>query len=267
MKKMRFGHKLQWNALAIHIVAAIGLYFYFDPIWFLVFIIGNRFIMGLGHDIGMHRYFAHRAFETRRWVEYVMLFFAWFSSQGSTLGWVARHRIHHPNSDLAGDPHPSKDWVSTWLWVDTEAERNIKISPTLVKDLIRKPEHVFMRNHYFKMYWLMLVVFALTLGPKFTLYFFVLNGVAGFHTAGVINIICHKFGYRNFETKDCSRNNWLVSIFYPGCGWHNNHHAKPDAYTFKANWWEYDPSGWFIKHVLSTNPRILRDMNAAALKG
>jgi sn-1 stearoyl-lipid 9-desaturase len=267
MKTARFGHRLQWNALAIHVVSAIGLYYYFDPIWLLVFLVGNRLIMGIGHDIGMHRYFAHRSFETYRWMEYVFLFFTWFSSQGSTLGWVARHRIHHPRSDLDGDPHPSRDAMTTWLWVDTEAERNVKIPPTLVKDLIRKREHVFMRNHYFKVYWSAIALSAILLGPKFTLYFFLLNGVAGFHTAGLINVLCHRFGYRNFETADRSRNNWLVNVLYPGCGWHNNHHAKPDSYTNKARPWEWDPSGWLIKHVLSTNPRALRDMSTASLKG
>ena len=258
-EQMRLGNKMQWNAFAIHIVSAVGLFYYFDPVWFLVFILGNRLIMGLGHDIGMHRYFAHRSFEAKRWVEWIMLFFAWFSSQGSTLSWVARHRLHHPNSDSQGDPHPSKDVVSTWFWVDKENERGIKIPLTLVKDLIRKPEHVFMRNHYFKVYWAMIALFSLVFGFKFTLYFFLLNGVAGFHTAGLVNVVCHKFGYRNFETKDCSRNNWLVSLVYPGCGWHNNHHAKPASYTFKHHWWEYDPSAWFIRHVLSTNYMVPRD--------
>jgi fatty-acid desaturase len=49
-----------------------------------------------------------------------------------------------------------------------------------------------------------------------------------------INVFCHKpgHGYRNFETKDDSRNVPLLAWLTWGQGWHNNHHAKASSYDF-----------------------------------
>jgi stearoyl-CoA desaturase (delta-9 desaturase) len=259
-------NSLQVNALAVHILAIAGLVYFWDPIWLLVFLIGNRLIMGIGHDIGMHRYFAHRSFKTYTWMEYVFIFFTWFSTHGNTLEWVARHRQHHSNSDLDGDPHPSRKWFATWFWFSTEDSKYTTYKPSMVKDLLRNPMHKFMRNHYFKMYWLFLATSLVVLGPKFTLYFFILNGVAGFHTAGLINVVMHKWGYRNFETTDLSRNNWVANILYPGCGWHNNHHARPSSYTYQFKSNEWDTSAWLIKNVIATNKSELRPITADSVR-
>lgn len=255
---MSYTQKLQLSALGMHVLAAVGLYFYFDPLWFLVFLLGHRIIIGLGLDTGLHRYFCHRSFETSRPVELLLLACAWFCAQGPTLSWVARHRIHHARSDKEGDPHPSSRPWATWLWVETKATHSISVAPSLVKDLVRKREHIFMRNHYFAVYWGVIALSALVFGPKFTLYFFILNGVFGFHAAGIINVICHGWGYRNYETDDRSTNNLWANLVYPGGALHNNHHAKPDCYSFSVRWFELDPSGWLIRRVFSTNPRALR---------
>ena len=265
IKKLRYGVKLQINALAIHVLAICGLIYYWDPLYLLLFLLGNKLIIGVGHDIGMHRYFAHRSFKTHRWVEWIFMSCIWYTSQGSTLGWIARHRLHHRYSDQPNDPHPSKDWLSTWLWIDTEAERNVKVTPSLVKDLIRKPEHIFMRNHYFKVYWGSLILFSLLLGPKFVVYFFLLNGVAGFHSAGIINVLCHKWGYRNFETNDYSKNLAWANILY--VGWHNNHHAKPNSWTMQYLPHEWDTGAWLIKHVFATNKHELKPMMLETSQG
>ena len=34
----------------------------------------------------------------------------------------------------------------------------------------------------------------------------------------------HKFGYRNYDSPDSSRNLWWLGILGAGVGWHNNHH-------------------------------------------
>ncbi len=42
-----------------------------------------------------------------------------------------------------------------------------------------------------------------------------------------MNSASHTWGYRNFETRELSRNLWWVAILAFGEGWHNNHHAYP----------------------------------------
>jgi len=249
MKKI--GSKLQWNGLAVHILAAIGLYYYWDPLFLIWFIIGHKLIMMIGDDIGLHRYFSHKTFKTTKFYENMFIFLTWFNIQGSTIDWVARHRIHHAHTDKEKDPHPSTKWFTTYIWVDNYDKS--KVSPFIIKDLLANKLHMFMHNYYFIGYWAMLLGFSLIFGFKFVLYFFVLNGVIGFHTAGWINVLCHKFGYRNFDTTDYSRNNNFVNMLHWGGGLHNNHHAFPKAYSNKVFNNDFDPSGWLIKTVFATN--------------
>lgn len=254
---MKYHLKMQLNAVAVHVLAIAGLYFYWDPLFLLAFFIGHRFIMGIGHDIGLHRYFSHKSFKTKPVYEYLFLFCAWFNIQGSTISWVLRHRFHHAYSDKEGDPHPASETLRTWLWFGNPKIES-KLSPMIVKDLLKSKLHMFMHNNYFLGYYVMLSAFTLLFGFKFVLYFFILNGVMGFHTAGLINVLCHKFGYRNFETTDTSKNLTWVNYIHMGAGLHNNHHAYPNSYTNKFKENEFDPSAWMIKNIFATNKSELK---------
>ena len=59
----------------------------------------------LGVTVGYHRYFTHKSYECRRWVQWVIGILASSSMQGTLFGWVATHRCHHQHSDRPGDPH------------------------------------------------------------------------------------------------------------------------------------------------------------------
>jgi stearoyl-CoA desaturase (delta-9 desaturase) len=55
------------------------------------------------------------------------------------------------------------------------------------------------------------------------------------------------WGYRNYETTDNSRNNFLVAIITSGEGWHNNHHADPQSANNGHRWWEVDLTYLFLR--------------------
>ena len=48
-----------------------------------------------------------------------------------------------------------------------------------------------------------------------------------YHSTWLVNSATHLWGYRNYETRDHSRNLWWVALVSYGEGWHNNHHAHP----------------------------------------
>ena len=50
-----------------------------------------------------------------------------------------------------------------------------------------------------------------------------------YHCTWFVNSATHLWGYRNYETRDESRNLWWVALLAFGEGWHNNHHAHPHA--------------------------------------
>jgi stearoyl-CoA desaturase (delta-9 desaturase) len=60
------------------------------------------------------------------------------------------------------------------------------------------------------------------------------------HITWLVNSASHMWGYRNYETKDDSRNLWWVGLLAFGEGWHNNHHAFPARAAHGHRWWEFD---------------------------
>lgn len=59
--------------------------------------------------------------------------------------------------------------------------------------------------------------------------------------------LSHLWGYRNYETFDDSRNNWLVALISSGEGWHNNHHADPRSASHGHGGWEIDLIYLFVR--------------------
>ena len=70
----------------------------------------------------------------------------------------------------------------------------------------------------------------------------ILRTVFVWHVTWSVNSLTHIWGYRNYATRENSRNNWIVSLLAHGEGWHNNHHAEQRAAAHGHKWWELDPT-------------------------
>jgi len=66
------------------------------------------------------------------------------------------------------------------------------------------------------------------------------------HVTWAVNSASHIWGYRNYETRDNSRNLWWVGLLAWGEGWHNNHHAYQRVAQHGHRWWEVDMTYWVI---------------------
>src|SRR5260370_6439074 len=53
-------------------------------------------------------------------------------------------------------------------------------------------------------------------------------------------------GPRRYNTKDDSRNNWLVALLTFGEGWHNNHHYYPASARQGFKWWQIDVTFYLL---------------------
>ena len=71
------------------------------------------------------------------------------------------------------------------------------------------------------------------------------------NAGSAINTVNHLSGYRNFETTDQSKNNFILGYLAWGEGWHNNHHHNQKKFHFQCKWWEFDLSGFIINRFLS----------------
>ncbi|MBE9170248.1 acyl-CoA desaturase [Pleurocapsales cyanobacterium LEGE 06147] len=247
-------------------VVAVGLLPYTGigpvEIWLLV---SMYVLTTLGLEIGFHRHFSHRAFQTTNVIRVILTILGSMAAVGHVIHWVSHHRGHHPYSDQPGDPHSpylnTKGqnlnqlrglWHAHIGWLFESEFPNV----LLAKDLLRDPVIVKVNQLY--LLWVILgFAIPAALGGVFTgTWMGVLQGLlwGGFvrvflvhHAFWSINSITHTFGSRPFDSKDRSTNNIWLAIPTLGASWHNNHHAFPNSAMVGLEWWQIDPSGWLIR--------------------
>jgi len=194
--------------------------------------------------ITLHRLLTHRSFKTYSWLETALSYISVISTIGPTISWVGLHRQHHATSDRAGDPHsPYVDGkfnfvqsIKVWLGYDWQIP-NIPVA--YVKDLMRINTHKIIFNHYFKIIFAFSLVLLL-IDPMLWLFVYVVPASMTVHLIGIVNVLGHSHGYRNYETADKSTNSWIANLISLGDGWHNNHHANSNRSHIgeKSNEWD-----------------------------
>lgn len=209
------------------------------------------FLVGpISQVLTLHRLLTHRSFKVSRWMESVLSLISVISTVGPTMSWVSTHRIHHAKTDTEEDPHsPNINGKFSILrglqvWVGYGWKMH-KLTPFLVKDLIRHPIHKFIFDNYFKII-LVYLLLLIAIDPILVLFAYALPMSCTVLLVGTVNVLGHVHGYRTYETRDLSTNSWLANIFSMGDGWHNNHHANPQNYRAGEKWWEWDLMGRVI---------------------
>ncbi len=214
----------------------------------LVMLIGGAWFGGLGVTLGYHRLFTHGAFEAKPWLKVALGILASVNVQGPLLFWCSCHRAHHQHSDREGDPHSPHLSGGGWFsalrgflhahfgWIVFAG--HYRYDAKRVRDLYRDPAVRFVDDYYLLWVALGLVIPAVIGGLASRSWDGAVQGffwgglariVLTHHITWSINSFGHLFGDRPFETRDYSRNHWLLALVSQGEGWHNNHHAFPQS--------------------------------------
>src|SRR5690349_13729984 len=211
----------------------------------LVLLIAFNVIGGLGITIGYHRMLTHRSFQPHPIVKFIFLVFGSMAVEGPALQWAAIHIKHHAHADRDGDPHSPVEgfWHAHmgWMFKSTDADPN-----TYCRNLVRDPMVVFVSRTFFLWVILSLAIPFAIGGWTGLLWGGLVRIFFTHHITWSVNSVCHTFGKREFETRDRSRNEWVVGLLGFGEGWHNNHHAFPRSAFHGLHWWQFDLSGYVI---------------------
>lgn len=237
---------------------------------FAMFLFGIH-LFGQGITIGYHRLLTHRSFKTPKWLEHFIAILGICSMEDTPARWVTIHRIHHVHSDEVPDPHSPRVsffWSHMgWLMYINREAYSVASLEKFSKDLLRDPFYMRLETNPYRQFIYIFgqigvffaagfalsfafssqVVDALAMGSSMVVWAVVMRVIAVWHITWSVNSLSHMFGYRNYETKEDSRNNWLVALLSVGEGWHNNHHEDPSAATVQHRWWEFDISYYEIK--------------------
>jgi stearoyl-CoA desaturase (Delta-9 desaturase) len=226
-------------------------------------------LTSIGVEVGLHRGFAHRAFEMTPSLKVALAVLGSMAAEGSVLYWAAGHRRHHSHSDTGGDPHSphirnlqASDeslsvlrglWHSHVGWMMTDKVTNCTL---FAKDILRDPTLNRIHALYVPIVLAGLAIPALVGGLFTGTWIGLLNG---FLWGGLVRMFLvhhstwsnasfsHVYGARPFSTGDLSANNWWCALPTFGASWQNNHHMFPNSAYLGLEWWQIDLGGIAIR--------------------
>jgi fatty-acid desaturase len=226
--------------------------------------LGNYVFCSLGIGAGYHRLLTHRSYSCPKWLEHTLAVLGVCSLQDSPARWVMVHRMHHQHSDRQPDPHsPLVTWFwghMGWLFVENRQLSKLAEYERYARDILRDPFYMWLERGrlwvwVYVVHAVLFYLVGLAIGWAWTgtwlggvqfglslfLYGVVYRTLFTWHVTWGVNSFTHMWGYRNYDTDENSRNNWVIALATNGDGWHNNHHADPRsaAHGFHR-WWELD---------------------------
>jgi stearoyl-CoA desaturase (delta-9 desaturase) len=230
--------------------------------WFAIGVAAGLYVLRMFAITAFyHRYFSHKTFKASRPVQFVFAAIGASSVQRGPLWWAAHHRHHHRVTDTPEDPHsPGQHgfWWSHMGWFLTP--RGFRTNWDAIPDLRKFPELRFLDRFdillpvllagglFLLGGWLEQAVPQLgTSAGQLLIWGFFVSTVVLFHATVTINSLSHTFGSRRFDTRDDSRNNWMLALLTFGEGWHNNHHYFPGSARQGFRWWEVDLTWYGLK--------------------
>ena len=232
----------------VFISSIVGLFFVESNITNIITMVISFYVLNiLGVWMMMHRYYSHKSFELHPILKWMFTVIAVLTGRGSILGWVYLHRLHHAYSDQEKDPHSPHNLGYKMFGFGHMKKQEGEMKIFLVKELMT-PEQLFIHKWYMLLLIPLLIIFALIDLQLFYWAWIVPAMLIQFSTSN-FNYFGHTHGYRNYETKDQSRNNILLWPIILGEAWHNNHHADAKNYSTRHKFWEIDPLEWLIKLI------------------
>jgi stearoyl-CoA desaturase (Delta-9 desaturase) len=250
-------HQIDWW----RVIPFVGLHlaclslFWVGWSWFAVIFAALLYALRMFAITGFyHRYFAHKSFQTSRFGQFIFAIIGATAVQRGPLWWAAHHRDHHVHSDQEHDAHSPVQHGFFWShmgWFLSSANFATKFER--VKELAKFPELRFLDRFDV----LVPIIFAVTIyilgevlaayapelntnGVQLLVWGFVVSTVLLYHATFSVNSLAHVWGKRRYQTRDHSRNNFLIALITLGEGWHNNHHHFPGAAKQGFYWWEID---------------------------
>ncbi|HEY0181382.1 MAG TPA: fatty acid desaturase [Rhodopila sp.] len=247
-----------------HLVALLAVLPWFFSWTGVVLAVLGLYVFGsLGINLCYHRLLTHRGLVCPKWLEHGFAILGVCSMQDTPARWVAVHRRHHEHSDRQDDPHsPLVDFLwghVGWMLMENRDLVRLGIYDRYAKDILRDP--FYRRMERTPLYPIILlgswVVFfvggfaagmldgagtagALQFGASLLIWGVFVRTVVVWHITWSVNSAAHLWGYRNYETGEQSRNNWVVALISNGEGWHNNHHADSRSARHGHRPWEVD---------------------------
>lgn len=216
-------------------------------------------VTNLSITLYLHRVVCHRSIALHPSLVIFFRIWLWSVTKVRIKEWVANHRYHHHASDTVKDTHSPHN-TGFWSMMIYGAEYHIARANINFEDLTRiyaKDIHYDSLDLYFQKYpnlgKIFLAIILLPLCGMWTLpIWFITVNWTNFVEQRLQPAFTHYIGYRNYKTKEKSTNMLPWGIIMFGEELHNNHHARPGNWSFRAKWYEIDPAAIIAQFLIWT---------------
>jgi stearoyl-CoA desaturase (delta-9 desaturase) len=207
----------------------------------------------------LHRYCSHKMFQLNRFWESFFYLFTYISQGASFLNpysYARLHTDHHQFSDTEKDPHSplfSGNIFTMMIKTFHRYAAQIKIARELVKTsddpyffgygqrLLKKIDALG-RSRWNILIWLFIYagLYFVAKVPLYLFPFIVFHMLMGPMQGAIVNWFGHKYGYRNYQLHDNSKNVLFIDLLLAGELYQNNHHQHAKKLHFAHRWFEVD---------------------------
>lgn len=188
-------------------------------------------------------------------VERFFYAFTWFTQGSSYLNpraYAILHRMHHAYSDTEKDPHSPVFYkeVFTMMWRTKAVYEGVKNGTLQVDPKFDKNYPTWDRLDRIADSWPVRVLFGLgyiafylAFATQWWMFLLLpIHFLMGPVHGAIVNWAGHKYGYRNHDEKDHSKNTLPLDFLMMGELFQNNHHRYGARPNFANKWWEFDPT-------------------------
>jgi len=227
----------------------------------IIFFLVHWFMTLFVQTMFLHRYASHKMFTMNAFWEKFFHFFTYISQGSSYLvpsAYAVLHRMHHTYSDTDKDPHSPifyKDVID--MMKNTRdvyqgiVNNTIDISNKFFGNYpVWKMLDKFGDSWISRLLWAMFYVSYYVYFANSAWYWYLLLPVhflMGPVHGAIVNWCGHKYGYRNYNSEDNSKNTLALDFLMMGELFQNNHHKHPNSSNFAVKWWEFDPTYPILK--------------------
>ena len=226
----------------------------------LLFFTGHWYLSLFGQTFYLHRYAAHKMFTMSPFWEKFWYVYAWVTQGSSYLNaraYAILHRMHHAFSDTEKDPHTPHFFkeVFSMMWHTRKVYNGVLHGTAEVEEKFLKGYPTYPAVDRIADSWMSRLFFAglyIAFYVVFAQYWWMylllpVHFLMGPVHGAIVNWAGHKYGYRNFNEKDQSKNTLIFDFLMLGELFQNNHHHAGARPNFAAKWWEIDPVYPIIK--------------------
>jgi fatty-acid desaturase len=226
------------------------------PSWsgFFVFLATTAVTVCAGHSVGMHRLLIHKAFETPKRLEYILVWLGTLVGMAGPFGMIRAHdmRDWHQRQTVC-PPHPSHGagfWKDAWWQMhcrfDLDHPPKFEIEPEIVDDRV----YQWIERHWMAQQIVVAVPLFLIGGVEFVCWGVCLRVAVSLSGHWMVGHFAHRGGHQGWTVEGLPVQGYNL----PGLGlltfgenWHSNHHAFPHSARLGIDKGQLDPGYWFIK--------------------